>query len=211
MSLSNRLIIFDTTLRDGEQSPGASMTREEKLRIARQLERLKVDVIEAGFAAASQGDFESIKSIASHVRESTVCSLSRANDRDIARAAEALAPAERKRIHTFIATSPLHMQMKLRMEPEQVLEQARLAVRYARNHTDDIEFSPEDGSRSEEDFLCRVLEGVIAEGATTINFPDTVGYAVPEMFGATIKRLRERIPNSDKAVWSVHCLSLIHI
>jgi len=205
MSLSNRLIIFDTTLRDGEQSPGASMTREEKLRIAKQLERLKVDVIEAGFAAASQGDFESIKSIASHVRESVVCSLSRANDRDIARAAEALAPAERKRIHTFIATSPLHMQMKLRMEPEQVLEQAKLAVRFARQYTDDIEFSPEDGSRSEEDFLCRVLEGVIAEGATTINFPDTVGYAVPEMFGATIKRLRERIPNSDKAVWSVHC------
>jgi 2-isopropylmalate synthase len=205
MSLSNRLIIFDTTLRDGEQSPGASMTREEKLRIAKQLERLKVDVIEAGFAAASQGDFESIKAIAAHVRESTICSLSRANDRDIARAAEALAPAERKRIHTFIATSPLHMQMKLRMEPAQVLEQAKLAVRFARQHTDDIEFSPEDGSRSEEDFLCRVLEGVIAEGATTINFPDTVGYAVPEMFGATIKRLRERIPNSDKAVWSVHC------
>ncbi|SFU87137.1 2-isopropylmalate synthase [Pseudoduganella namucuonensis] len=202
---NDRLIIFDTTLRDGEQSPGASMTREEKLRIAKQLERLRVDVIEAGFAAASQGDFESIRAIASHVRESTVCSLSRANDRDIARAAEALAPAERKRIHTFIATSPLHMQMKLRMEPEQVLEQARLAVRFARNHTDDIEFSPEDGSRSDEDFLCRVLEGVIAEGATTINFPDTVGYAVPEIFGATIKRLRERIPNSDKAIWSVHC------
>ncbi|NVD98735.1 2-isopropylmalate synthase [Massilia sp. BJB1822] len=203
--MSNRLIIFDTTLRDGEQSPGASMTREEKVRIARQLEKLRVDVIEAGFAAASQGDFESIRAIASSIRESTVCSLSRANDRDIARAAEALQPAARKRIHTFIATSPLHMQMKLRMEPEQVLEQAKLAVRFARQFTDDIEFSPEDGSRSEEDFLCRVLEGVIAEGATTINFPDTVGYAVPELFGATIKRLRERIPNSDKAVWSVHC------
>ncbi|UTY58671.1 2-isopropylmalate synthase [Massilia sp. erpn] len=203
--MSNRLIIFDTTLRDGEQSPGASMTREEKVRIARQLEKLRVDVIEAGFAAASQGDFESIRAIASSIRESTVCSLSRANDRDIARAAEALQPAARKRIHTFIATSPLHMQMKLRMEPEQVLEQAKLAVRFARQFTDDIEFSPEDGSRSEEDFLCRVLEGVIAEGATTINFPDTVGYAVPELFGATIKRLRERIPNSDKAIWSVHC------
>ncbi|UMR30360.1 2-isopropylmalate synthase [Massilia sp. MB5] len=203
--MSNRLIIFDTTLRDGEQSPGASMTREEKVRIARQLEKLRVDVIEAGFAAASQGDFESIRAIASSIRESTVCSLSRANDRDIARAAEALRPAVRKRIHTFIATSPLHMQMKLRMQPEQVLEQARLAVRFARQFTDDIEFSPEDGSRSEEDFLCRVLEGVIAEGATTINFPDTVGYAVPELFGATIKRLRERIPNSDKAIWSVHC------
>ena len=202
---SNRLIIFDTTLRDGEQSPGASMTRDEKVRIAKQLERLRVDVIEAGFAAASQGDFESIKAIAGAVRESTICSLSRANDRDIARAADALAPAERKRIHTFIATSPLHMQMKLRMEPEQVLVQARNAVRFARQFTDDIEFSPEDGSRSEEDFLCRVLEGVIAEGATTINFPDTVGYAVPELFGETIRRLRERIPNSDKAIWSVHC------
>jgi len=202
---SNRLIIFDTTLRDGEQSPGASMTHDEKIRIARQLERLRVDVIEAGFAAASQGDFESIKAIASAVRESTVCSLSRANDRDISRAAEALAPAERKRIHTFIATSPLHMQMKLRMEPDQVLLQAQNAVRFARQFTDDIEFSPEDGSRSEEDFLCRVLEAVIAEGATTINFPDTVGYAVPELFGETIRRLRERIPNSDKAVWSVHC------
>lgn len=201
----NRLIIFDTTLRDGEQSPGASMTKDEKVRIARQLERLRVDVIEAGFAAASPGDFEAIRAIASAVRESTVCSLSRANDRDIARAAEALLPAARKRIHTFIATSPLHMKMKLRMEPEQVLEQAKLAIRFARNHTDDIEFSPEDGSRSEEDFLCRVLEAVIAEGATTINFPDTVGYAVPEEFGMRIRRLRERVPNSDKAVWSVHC------
>jgi 2-isopropylmalate synthase len=205
MSDPNRLIIFDTTLRDGEQSPGASMTKDEKVRIARQLERLRVDVIEAGFAAASPGDFEAIRAISAVVRESTVCSLSRANDRDIARAAEALAGAQRKRIHTFIATSPLHMKMKLRMEPEQVLEQAKLAIRYARNHTDDIEFSPEDGSRSEEDFLCRVLEAVIAEGATTINFPDTVGYAVPEEFGHRIRRLRERVPNSDKAVWSVHC------
>ena len=203
--MNNRLIIFDTTLRDGEQSPGASMTREEKVRIARQLEKLRVDVIEAGFAAASQGDFESIRAIASAVREPIVCSLARANDRDLSRAAEALEPAARKRIHTFIATSPLHMQMKLRMSPEQVLEQAKLAIRFARQFTDDIEFSPEDGSRSEEDFLCRVLENVIAEGATTINFPDTVGYAVPELYGETIRRLRERIPNSDKAVWSVHC------
>jgi 2-isopropylmalate synthase len=201
----DRLIIFDTTLRDGEQSPGASMTKDEKVRIARQLERLRVDVIEAGFAAASPGDFEAIRAISSAVRDSTICSLSRANDRDIARAAEALQPAARKRIHTFIATSELHMKMKLRMEPEQVLEQAKLAIRYARNHTDDIEFSPEDGSRSNEDFLCRVLEAVIAEGATTINFPDTVGYATPEVFGATIRRLRERVPNSDKAIWSVHC------
>jgi 2-isopropylmalate synthase len=205
MTSSNRLIIFDTTLRDGEQSPGASMTKDEKVRIARQLERMRVDVIEAGFAAASPGDFDAIHAIATAVRESTICSLSRANERDIARAAEALQPAARKRIHTFIATSPLHMKMKLRMEPGQVLEQAVQAIRYARQYTDDIEFSPEDGSRSEEDFLCRVLEAVIAEGATTINFPDTVGYAVPEVFGQTILRLRERIPNSDKAIWSVHC------
>ena len=201
----NRLIIFDTTLRDGEQSPGASMTKDEKVRIARQLERLRVDVIEAGFAAASPGDFEAIRAIAGAVKDSTICSLSRANERDIARAAEALAPAARKRIHTFIATSPLHMKMKLRMEPEQVLEQAKAAIRHARQYTNDVEFSPEDGSRSEEDFLCRVLEAVIAEGANTINFPDTVGYAVPEEFGARILRLRERIPNSDKAIWSVHC------
>lgn len=203
--MSDKLIIFDTTLRDGEQSPGASMTKDEKLRIARQLERMKVDVIEAGFAAASPGDFAAIALIAAAIKDSTVCSLARANDRDIARAAEALQAARRKRIHTFIATSPLHMEMKLRMTPEQVLEQARLSVQFARQFTDDIEFSPEDASRSEEDFLCKVLETVIAAGATTINFPDTVGYAVPELFGATIKRLRERIPNSDKAIWSVHC------
>jgi len=203
--MSDKLIIFDTTLRDGEQSPGASMTREEKLRIARQLERLKVDVIEAGFAASSNGDFEAVKSIADAVKDSTVCSLSRANDRDIARAAEALRGAQRARIHTFIATSPLHMEKKLRMTPEQVLDQAKNAVRFARNLVEDTEFSPEDGYRSDVDFLCRVLEGVIAEGATTINVPDTVGYAVPELYGHFIKTLRERIPNSDKAIWSVHC------
>ena len=203
--MSDKLIIFDTTLRDGEQSPGASMTRDEKLRIARQLERLRVDVIEAGFAASSNGDFECVKAIASSIRDSTVCSLARANDRDIGRAAEALRPAARSRIHTFIATSPLHMEKKLRMTPEQVHEQARLAVRFARNLCADVEFSPEDGYRSEPDFLCRVLETAIAEGATTINIPDTVGYAVPELYGSFIRMLRERIPNSDKAVWSVHC------
>ncbi|RYF35915.1 MAG: 2-isopropylmalate synthase, partial [Comamonadaceae bacterium] len=203
--MADQLIIFDTTLRDGEQSPGASMTRDEKLRIARQLERLKVDVIEAGFAASSNGDFEAVQAIAHAIKDSTVCSLSRANDRDIARAAEALKPASRSRIHTFIATSPLHMEKKLRMSPEQVLEQAKLAVRFARNLCGDIEFSPEDGYRSEMDFLCRVLEAVIAEGATTINVPDTVGYAVPELYGTFIKTLRERVPNSDKAIWSVHC------
>jgi 2-isopropylmalate synthase len=203
--MTDRLIIFDTTLRDGEQSPGASMTREEKLRIARQLERLRVDVIEAGFAASSNGDFEAVRAIANTVRDSTVCSLARANDRDISRAAEALAASDNKRIHTFIATSPLHMEKKLRMTPEQVFEQAKLAVRFARRFTDNVEFSPEDGYRSEPDFLCRVLEAVIAEGATTINIPDTVGYAVPELYGAFLKTLRERIPNSGKAIWSVHC------
>jgi 2-isopropylmalate synthase len=203
--MSDKLIIFDTTLRDGEQSPGASMTRDEKLRIARQLERLRVDVIEAGFAASSNGDFEAVRSIAEHIKESTVCSLARANDRDIARAAEALKGAARSRIHTFIATSALHMEKKLRMTPDQVFEQAKLSVRFARNLTDDIEFSPEDGYRSDPDFLCRVLEAVIAEGATTINIPDTVGYAIPELYGNFIRNLRERIPNADKAIWSVHC------
>jgi 2-isopropylmalate synthase len=181
------------------------MTKDEKIRIARQLERLKVDIIEAGFAAASQGDFESIHAISGIIKDATICSLSRANDKDIARAAEALAPAERKRIHTFIATSPIHMEKKLRMTPDQVFEQARLSVRFARNLMGDIEFSPEDGYRSDPDFLCRVLEAVINEGATTINVPDTVGYAIPELYGNFIKNLRERIPNSDKAIWSVHC------
>jgi 2-isopropylmalate synthase len=203
--MTDKLIIFDTTLRDGEQSPGASMTRDEKLRIARQLERLRVDVIEAGFAASSNGDFAAVKAIADVIKESTVCSLARANDRDIARAAEALQGAARARIHTFIATSPLHMEKKLRMTPDQVFEQAVQSVRFARNLCADVEFSPEDGYRSEPDFLCRVVEAVIREGATTINIPDTVGYAVPELYGEFIRSLRERIPNSDKAVWSVHC------
>jgi 2-isopropylmalate synthase len=203
--MTDKLIIFDTTLRDGEQSPGASMTKDEKLRIARQLERLRVDVIEAGFAASSNGDFEAVRAIADQVRESTICSLARANDRDISRAAEALKGAARARIHTFIATSPLHMEKKLRMSPEQVFEQAKLSVRFARNLCDDVEFSPEDGYRSNMDFLCRVLEAVIKEGATTVNIPDTVGYAVPELYGQFIRTLRERVPNADKAVWSVHC------
>jgi 2-isopropylmalate synthase len=203
--MTDKLIIFDTTLRDGEQSPGASMTRDEKLRIARQLERLRVDVIEAGFAASSNGDFEAVRAIADAVRGSTICSLARANDRDISRAAEALKNAERARIHVFLATSALHMDKKLRMTPDQVFEQAKQSVRFARNLCGDIEFSPEDGYRSDVDFLCRVLEATIAEGATTINIPDTVGYAVPELFGEFVRTLRERIPNSDKAVWSVHC------
>jgi len=200
-----KLIIFDTTMRDGEQSPGASMTKDEKLRIARALERMRVDVIEAGFPASSNGDFEAVQAIANLVKDSTVAGLCRANDRDIQRGIDALKGAKSWRVHTFIATSPLHMQKKLRMTPEQVLEQSKLSVRYARNACPDVEFSPEDGSRSEPDFLCRVLEAVIKEGATTINIPDTVGYAVPEQFGEMIKQLRTRVPNSDKAVWSVHC------
>ena len=203
--MADKLIIFDTTLRDGEQSPGASMTKDEKLRIARQLERLKVDVIEAGFAASSNGDFECVRSIAHAIKDATVCSLARANDRDIARAAEALKGGHSTRIHVFLATSALHMEKKLRMTPEQVHEQARLSIRYARSLSGNVEFSPEDGYRSDPDFLCRVLEDVITEGATTINIPDTVGYAVPELYGHFIRDLRERIPNSDKAVWSVHC------
>src|SRR6476619_923617 len=201
-----QLIIFDTTMRDGEQSPGASMTKDEKLRIARALERMKVDVIEAGFPASSNGDFEAVKAIAAMVRDSTVAGLCRANDKDIQRGIDALKGAKGNwRIHTFIATSALHMEKKLRMSPEQVFEQAKLSVRFARKACPGVEFSPEDGSRSDPDFLCRVLEAVIKEGATTINIPDTVGYAVPQQFGEFIKSLRTKIPNSDKAVWSVHC------
>ncbi len=193
-------------MRDGEQSPGASMTKDEKLRIARALERMKVDVIEAGFPASSNGDFEAVKAIAAVVQDSTVAGLCRANDKDIQRGIDALKDAKGPwRIHTFIATSALHMEKKLRMSPEQVLEQAKLSVRFAKSACPDVEFSPEDGSRSDPDFLCRVLEAVIKEGATTINIPDTVGYAVPQQFGEFIKSLRTRIPNSDKAVWSVHC------
>jgi 2-isopropylmalate synthase len=203
--MSDHLIIFDTTLRDGEQSPGASMTREEKTRIARQLERLRVDVIEAGFPASSNGDFDAVHDIAKAITESTVCALARANENDIRRAAEALKPARSMRIHTFIASSPIHMQMKLRMAPAQVLEQAVKAVSWAREYTDNVEFSPEDAGRSEPDFLCRLLEAAIAAGATTVNIPDTVGYTMPWQFGALIGSLRERVPNSHRAVWSVHC------
>jgi 2-isopropylmalate synthase len=200
MSSHDKLIIFDTTLRDGEQSPGASMTRDEKVRIARALERMRVDVIEAGFPVASQGDFEAVQAVARAISESTVCGLARALDKDIDRVGEALKPAASARIHTFIATSPIHMKMKLRMEPEQVIEQAVRAVKRAR-----VEFSPEDAGRSEIDFLCRVLEAVIDAGATTVNIPDTVGYNLPHQFGELIRKLIERVPNSDKAVFSVHC------
>ena len=205
MSSKERLVIFDTTLRDGEQSPGASMTRDEKVRIAKALETMKVDVIEAGFPIASQGDFESVNAVAEVIKDSTVCGLARALDKDIDRAGEALGPAASARIHTFIATSPIHMEKKLRMSPDQVLEQAVHAVKRARGFTDNVEFSPEDAGRSELDFLCRVIEAVIDAGATTINIPDTVGYNIPHQFGHLISQLIEKIPNSDKAIFSVHC------
>jgi 2-isopropylmalate synthase len=203
--MKDHLIIFDTTLRDGEQSPGASMTQEEKVRIARQLERMHVDIIEAGFPAASNGDFKAVKAVADTIKDSTVCGLARAIKGDIDRAGEALKNANSARIHTFIATSPVHMEKKLRMSPDQVFEQAVKAVKWAREYTDNVEFSPEDAGRSNIDFLCRILEAVIEAGATTLNIPDTVGYTMPEQFGKLVQTLRKRIPNSDKAIFSVHC------
>ena len=200
-----KLIIFDTTLRDGEQSPGASMTKDEKVRIAIALEKMRVDVIEAGFAISSQGDFEAIQAIARSVTESRICSLSRAVSGDIERAAEALKGANAGRIHTFIATSPIHMKHKLQMEPDQVLEQAVGAVKIARGLIDDVEFSLEDASRTEFDFMCRITEAVISAGARTINLPDTVGYSDPGEYAAMIKRLMNSVPNADKAIFSVHC------
>lgn len=201
----DKLIIFDTTLRDGEQSPGASMTKDEKVRIAKMLEKMRVDVIEAGFAIASPGDFESVKAVAETVKDSVVCSLARAMGPDILRAGEALKNANAGRIHTFIATSPIHMKYKLQMEPEQVLAQAVDAVKRARQFTDDVEFSLEDGSRTELEFASRVIEAVINAGAKTINIPDTVGYGEPTEYGLMFKRLIENVPNSDKAIFSTHC------
>ncbi len=203
--MSDKLIIFDTTLRDGEQSPGASMTKDEKVRIAKALERMHVDIIEAGFPIASVGDFEAVQAVANVITESRVCGLARALDNDIDRAGEALKGANASRIHTFIATSPIHMEMKLRMSPDQVIENAVKAVKRARRYTDDVEFSPEDAGRSELEFLYRILEAVIDAGATTLNIPDTVGYNLPHQFGQLIYNLREQIPNSDKAIFSVHC------
>ncbi|MGC9385986.1 MAG: 2-isopropylmalate synthase [Hydrogenovibrio sp.] len=203
--MKDELVIFDTTLRDGEQSPGASMTKEEKIRIAKQLEKLRVNVIEAGFPAASQGDFEAVKAVALAVKDSTVCGLARAVENDIVRAGEAIAPAHSGRIHTFIATSPIHMEKKLKMSPDEVVERAVWAVKRARDFTDNVEFSPEDAGRSDTDFLCRVIEAVIDAGATTINIPDTVGYNIPEQFGDLFHQLLTRIPNSDKAIFSAHC------
>jgi 2-isopropylmalate synthase len=201
----DKLIIFDTTLRDGEQSPGASMTKEEKIRIAKALERLRVDIIEAGFPIASKGDFEAVQAIAGIIKDSTVCGLARAADGDIDRAGEALKPARSARIHTFIATSPIHMQKKLRMQPDQVLEAAVKAVKRALRYTDNVEFSAEDAVRSDMDFLCRIFEATINAGARTINVPDTVGYSIPHSWGERMKTLIGRVPNSDKAIWSTHC------
>jgi 2-isopropylmalate synthase len=205
MKTKEKLVIFDTTLRDGEQSPGASMTKDEKLRIATVLEKMNVDVIEAGFAVSSQGDFDAVKLIADTVRDSRICSLSRAMTGDIERAGEALRGASAGRIHTFIATSPIHMKYKLQMEPEDVLAQAIGAVKTARDLIDDVEFSLEDASRTDFDFMSRVTEAVIAAGARTINLPDTVGYSAPGEYGSMIKRLMNSVPNADKAIFSVHC------
>ena len=200
----DRVIIFDTTLRDGEQSPGFSMNLTEKLRMAEALADLGVDVMEAGFPIASPGDFESVQEIARNIRGPVICGLARTGQADILRAAEALRPAERKRIHIFLSTSPLHMKYKLRMEPEAVLELAIASVTLARQHADDVEWSAEDGSRTDPDFLCRCVEVAIKAGATTINIPDTVGYAVPEDMTRIFNMLLERVPGADKVVLSTH-------
>ncbi len=201
----NRVIIFDTTLRDGEQSPGCSMNLGEKIRIARLLDEMGVDVIEAGFPIASTGDWEAVNEISKVLENAVVCGLSRATKKDIEASATALEPAKQSRIHTFISTSPLHMKYKLQMTPEAVLEAVAESVTFARGFTDDVEWSAEDGSRTEEDFLCQCVETAIKCGATTINIPDTVGYAVPEEYAAQISMLMNRVPNIDKARLSVHC------
>jgi 2-isopropylmalate synthase len=197
--------IFDTTLRDGEQSPGASMNLAEKLEIAQVLVDLGVDIIEAGFPIASPGDFESVREIASNIKGSTICGLARCNDADIDRAWDALKGAENSRIHVFLATSAIHREFKLRMTREEIIKRAIAGVERAVGYCDDVEFSPEDAARTEHDFLCEVVEAAIAAGATTVNIPDTVGYATPEGMGETIKMLVNRVPNIDKAVISVHC------
>jgi 2-isopropylmalate synthase len=203
--MTDKVIIFDTTLRDGEQSPGASLNTSEKIEIARALAAMKVDVIEAGFPIASPGDFEAVSRVAAEIKGATVAGLARALEKDILRAHEAVKGAERPRIHVFLATSKIHMEFKLKKAEEEILRLAVEGTRLARNFVDDVEFSPEDASRTEPDFLCQVVEAVIAAGATTVNIPDTVGYAVPEQFGALIATLRNRVPNMDKAIISVHC------
>ena len=204
-SSKNRIIIFDTTLRDGEQSPGCSMNLDEKLKMAVLLDDMGVDVIEAGFPIASRGDFDSVQAIAGTLKNAIVCGLSRATKKDIEASAEALKPAARNRIHTFISTSPLHMKYKLQMSPDAVLDSVAESVRFARKFTDDVEWSAEDGSRTEDDFLCRCVEAAINAGATTINIPDTVGYALPGDYAAKFAMLRSRVPNIDRAILSVHC------
>jgi 2-isopropylmalate synthase len=204
-SEADRVVIFDTTLRDGEQSPGATMTHDEKLEVAELLDQMGVDIIEAGFPVASEGDFEAVHEIAKRTKKAVVCGLARAGQKDIDRAGEAIKPARRGRIHTFISTSPVHMKWKLQMQPEQVYELVIASVTRARGFTDDVEWSSEDGTRTEPDFLCRCVEAAINAGATTINIPDTVGYTVPEEYYALVKMVRERVPNSDKARFSVHC------
>jgi 2-isopropylmalate synthase len=197
--------IFDTTLRDGEQSPGASMNVDEKIQVAKQLVKLGVDIIEAGFPIASVGDFEAVKRIATEVKGTTIAGLARARNEDIDRAAEALRPAELRRIHTFIATSDIHLQYKLRMSRDEVIEAAIAAVKRAKNYTDDVEFSAEDATRSDWDYLCKVIEEVIKAGANTVNIPDTVGYAIPQEYGELIEYIMNNVPNIDKATISVHC------
>ena len=204
-SEKDRVVIFDTTLRDGEQSPGATMTHEEKLEVAELLDEMGVDIIEAGFPIASEGDFYAVHEIAKRTKNAVVCGLSRTSPKDIDRCAEAIRPAERRRIHTFVSTSPVHMKWKLQMTPEQVLDMSIASVTRARNHTDDVEWSSEDGTRTEHDFLCRCVEAAINAGATTINIPDTVGYTVPDEYYALFRMVQERVPNSDKARFSVHC------
>jgi 2-isopropylmalate synthase len=200
-----RVFIFDTTLRDGEQCPGATMTLNEKLQVADLLDEMGVDIIEAGFPIASNGDFEAVSLIAERVEKATVAGLARAGNKDIDRCAEAVKKARRPRIHTFISTSPVHMKWKLRMEPEKVYEMVISSVTRARNHVDDVEWSCEDATRTDFDFMCRCIEAAIKAGASTINIPDTVGYTAPEEFAALIRRVRETVPNSDQAVFSVHC------
>jgi len=203
--MSGKVEIFDTTLRDGEQSPGVSLNYHEKLEIAKQLAKLRVDVIEAGFPIASNGDFNAVKTIAENVKGPVIAGLARANFKDIDRAAEAVKAAERPRIHTFIASSPIHMKHKLKMSPEQVLEAAVEAVKRAKSYVDDVEFSAEDASRSEVEFLCRLFSAAINAGAVVVNIPDTVGYATPEEFGSLVRTLREKVPEMDKVKVSVHC------
>ena len=205
MTGTDNLIIFDTTLRDGEQSPGASMDIQEKIQIANALNDLNVDVIEAGFPIASKGDFTAVKEIADSIKTSRICALARALEKDILRAADALKNAKLSRIHTFIATSPIHMEMKLKMTPEQVIKNAVNAVNIAKDNAEDVEFSPEDAGRSDFNFLCEIIEQVINAGATTINIPDTVGYNMPHQFGELIEKIISNVPNANKAIFSVHC------